>query len=417
MKKKIFIIVLFLLYKAEAQTSAFKIIDSLSARGQYKKALRLLEKKRPQTFTSFRKSADIYYSIDDFKNAVYYYNYALKIKEDYKVQLQLANSYRKIKQYQKTIEIYKDIVGKDADNLFVTYQLGKLYLVTDQLKKAYLIFNKLTKEDVDNANYWYQLATIFGKIGDGNKMIDAYLKSYKSDTTHLKSIYKLASVYKKMRKKDSSNLFVEKGLNLDKNHINLNKLKINDLYIDKDYEESIVLLKHLDTINQNELYTQKMLGKSYFYLKDYDNAKLYLQKAKIIDREDFKIYTFLGHVEKALKNYPRAQSNYFLATMKGKKKRHLEYYSLGLLFLETKEPKIAIRMFKKALEENRYHYLSKYQLAITTDATFKDKKIAYKLYDDYVLRFEEKDKKMTAFAKSRLKELTKQLFLKGEKID
>lgn len=417
MKKKILIIVLFLMYKAEAQTSAFKIIDSLSVKGQYKKALNLLDKIKPETFASLKKSADIYYSIDDFKHAVFYYEKALKVKENYKVQLQLASSFRKVKQYKKAIEIYKNIINKDTENLYAIYQLGKLYLSTDQLKEAYLIFDKLTKEDSKNTNYWYQLATIYSKIGNGGRMIDAYLESYKSDTTHLKSIYKLASVYKKIRKKDSANLFIDKGLSLDKNHINLNKLKINSLYLNRDYKDAIVLLNHLDTITPNELYTQKMLGKSYYYLKDYENAKMYLQRAKAIDREDFKTYTFLGHVEKELKNYPKASMNYFLAVTKGKKKRHVEYYSSGLLYLEMKKPKLAIRMFKKALEENSNDYMSKYQIAITSDALYKDKKIAYKLYDDYLLRFEEKDKKMTAFAQARLKELTKQLFLKGEKVN
>lgn len=417
MKKKILIIVFFLLYKAEAQTSAFKTIDSILARGQYKKALQLLENKRPQTFTSLKKSADIYYSIDDFKHAVFYYEKVLKVKEDYKVQLQLASSFRKAKQYKKAIEIYKNIINKDVENLYVTYQLGKLYLSTDQLKEAYLIFDKLTKKDSKNANYWYQLATIYGKTGNGGRMIDAYLESYKNDTTHLKSIYKLASVYKKIQKKDSSNLFIEKGLSLDKNHINLNKLKINSLYLNKEYQKAISLLHHIDSINKNELYTQKMLGKSYFYFKDYDKAEKYLERAKKIDRNDFKIYTYLGHVNKALKKYPRAMMNYFSATSKGKKKRHVEYYSLGLLYVEMKKPKIAIRMFKNALDENPYDFKSKYQIAIISDATFKDKRIAYKLYDDYILRFEEKDKKMTAFAKSRLKEIMKQLFLKGEKVN
>ena len=42
-------------------------------------------------------------------------------------------------------------------------------------------------------------------------------------------------------------------------------------------------------------------------------------------------------------------------------------------------------MFKKALDENSSDYKSKYQLAITSDAIYKDKKIAYKLYDDYLI--------------------------------
>ena len=118
-----------------------------------------------------------------------------------------------------------------------------------------------------------------------------------------------------------------------------------------------------------------------------------------------------------MKKYSLAQGNYFLATVKGKKKRNVEYYSLGLLYLEMKKPKMAIRMFKSALKEKKFDYKAIYQLAITSDAVYKDKKIAYKLYDGYLLNFDKKDKKMTEFVKTRLKEITKQLFLKGEMVD
>ena len=101
---------------------------------------------------------------------------------------------------------------------------------------------------------------VYGKLGNGNKMTDSFLESYKKDTTYLKSVYKLATIFKKIRKKDSSNLFIKKGLQLDKDHINLNKLKINNLYLSKKYDKAIIMLNHLDSLMPNELYTQKMLG-------------------------------------------------------------------------------------------------------------------------------------------------------------
>lgn len=58
-----------------------------------------------------------------------------------------------------------------------------------------------------------------------------------------------------------------------------------------------------------------------------------------------------------------------------------------------------------------------YQLALVSDSFFKDKKIALKHYEKYVDKFEEKDKEQADFAKRRIKEIKKTLFINGEKVD
>jgi hypothetical protein len=88
-----------------------------------------------------------------------------------------------------------------------------------------------------------------------------------------------------------------------------------------------------------------------------------------------------------------------------------------MLYVETKKPKLALRMFELALKENRNKYKAFYQKALTSDSFFKDKSIAYKLYDEYILRFEERDKDITAFVINRMKEIKKERFMKGEKVE
>ena len=61
-----------------------------------------------------------------------------------------------------------------------------------------------------------------------------------------------------------SRTFTDIGLRLDSLHINLNRLKINELFRNKKYNKAIVRLKKLDSILPNNLYNKKMLGRSYF---------------------------------------------------------------------------------------------------------------------------------------------------------
>ena len=57
-------------------------------------------------------------------------------------------------------------------------------------------------------------------------MIDSFLEAYEVDSTHIKSLYQLANSYYKLKDKDSTSLFLEKGLELEPYHMNLNKLKV-----------------------------------------------------------------------------------------------------------------------------------------------------------------------------------------------
>ncbi len=416
--KKVYILFLVCMsIKVGAQTSTFSYVDSLLEKGRYRLALAQLKTIDTLQDIANYKIGTIYGSIDDFKNAVYYYEKSLMFKESFKVQLQLAKAYQKVKKYKNAIQIYETILEKDSENLIITYQLGKLYFAVNDLKNATKIFTLLSEKDENNPNYHYQLGLISARKSDGNGMLDNFLKAYKSDSTHLKSVYQLAKTFSLLRKRDSSKLFIDKGLLLDSMHINLNKLKINELFRDEKYNESIKRLKVLDSIIPDDLYNKKMLGRSYFNIDSLDLARTNFKAARTLDNEDFKILTYLGHIYKAKKEYGNAIFSYKRATTIGKKSRHEEYYSLAMLYLEMKKPKLAIEMFKTAIKEDNRHNKVLYQLALTSDSYYKDKKIAYSYYEEYIFRFKEKDKDFTAFVKKRMKEIKKELFFKVEKTE
>jgi len=403
--------------KVGAQTSTFSYADSLLEKGRYRLALANLKSVDTLQDVSNYKIGNIYASIDDHKKAIKHFKKSVEINDSFKVNLLLAKSFYKVKNYQKAIEIYETVLEKDSDNLIITYRLGKLYFSANNLKKASAVFKMLLEKDPNNPNYDYQLGLISSRKADGNEMLTHFLKAYKSDHTHLKSVYQLAKTYSLLRKRDSSRLFTDKGLLLDSSHKNLNKLKINELFRNKKYHAAITRLLMLDSITPNELYTKKMLGRSYFNIDSLSKAESNFKKAKTLEKEDFKILTYLGHVYKAKKEYRKAFYSYLTATSVGKRERSEEYYSLGMLHLELKEPRMAIAMFKVAVKESDRKNKVLYQLALTSDTYYKDKKIAFEFYEDYINRFETKDKDITAFVKNRMKEIKTELFMKAEKVE
>lgn len=413
-RNKILLIVFVIAFlKVEAQVSTFKTIDSLVNIGRYQTALLKLQKLR-STFQSNSKVGSIYASIDNYKKASLYYEKALELKDDYSVKVRLAKAYKKEEKLQKAIDVYEGVVNNDAENLFIQYQLGKLYAQTKQPAKAIDTFKNIIQQDSTNANYHYRLGIAYGMLKKRNLKINSFLEAYKNDTTHIKSIHHLALAYTLLHDKDSANIFINRGLVVNPNHINLNKLKINNLYREEKFTEAIQFLQRLDTLEPNEHYTQKMLGRSYFNLKKYDEAKKHFNKAIRIDKSDFKAYTYLGDINFEKKKFYKAQLDYMVATFAGKEHRDVEYYQLARVYEELGNPKEELKSYKKAFEENRKNYKALYQLAKTSEDYYKDKRIAYKHYKNYINRFERKDSVLTKHAKTRLKEIKKYYFLQGE---
>ncbi|WP_445747494.1 tetratricopeptide repeat protein [Polaribacter sp.] len=416
MKKKIVFILLFVIVKVGAQTPTFSAIDSLIENGRYLIALQKLDRLKP-TYQSNFKTALIYESIENYQKTADFLEKALDFQQDDKTKLKLAKTYQILQKSDKAIPIYEELVAKDSLNLILKFQLGKLYLVAKKSENAKTTFQYLIKKEPTNSHFSYQLALAFAQQNDRDRMINSFIDTYKKDTLHFKAIENLAYSFGKLGDVDSTMLFVEKGLVLDKNHINLNKIKINQLYKETQYEKAIPLLLHLDTIDKNETFSKNMLGKVYYYLDSLEKAKMYFKKLSILDKEEFKSYTYLGHIAFKEKKFNDARMYYMMATVVGKRKRDEEYYGLGSVFFETKNPKEAINAFEKAYQENTRNYRALYQFAKLSDDYYKEKKTAYKLYVKYIETFYDTDIMISEYVKRRIQDIKKDYFLKGETLD
>ena len=415
MKKKILIVLLFTILRVEAQTSTFSVVDSLFAKGRYKLALKELDAK-PSSFLSNYKKAVIYESIDNYKKAVEFLEKAITIKDDEKAKLKLAKNYRRLKESKKAILIYEEIIAKDSLNLVLQYQLGKLYLITRNAEKAATTFKYLILRDTTNANYSYHLGLAFTLKGKRDLMINSFIDTFEKDTLHIKAIIRLAKSFKKLKDIDYTQLFVDKGLVLSPNHFELNQFKINQLFKEKKYIETLPFLLNIDTLYNKDNYSINALGKVYYNLDSLEKAKKYFTKLSHIDREDYKANTYLGHIAMKEKEYKSAMMNYMISTFKGKEKRDEEYYSLATMYYETNKPKQAMKAFEQAFKENGRNYKALYQLAKISDDYYKEKKIAYRHYIKYIETFYDANEDIAAFVRSRIKEIKKEYFLRAESL-
>ncbi|MDB2385280.1 tetratricopeptide repeat protein [Polaribacter sp.] len=415
MKKKILIVVLLYCFKTEAQTYNYKIADSLFKIGRYQKALKELDKSKPNYETHYKKGV-IYSSIDNYRKAIFEFEKALLFTDDYQLKIELANLYQKNKQQKNAISIYNEILAKDSLNLVLQYKLGKLYLSLKDIDNSKKAFKKLVRKEPSNANYWYCLGNSYALEGDRDRKINSFLTTFRNDSLHINAIVKLAASYNSLRDRDSTQIFVKKGLAIDNNQVALLKLKVNQFYREKKFKQTLPYLNKLQKINTEDTYTVSMLGRVHYNLENYNEAKKYFRKLFQIDRENYKAHTYLGHIAMREEQFSVAKLHYQLAAVIGKEKRDEEYFGLANAFYELEKPKEAVANFKQAFSENSKNDEALYRLATLSDAYYKDKKIAYQYYKKYLDRFSKKDTISAKFVEKRMQEIKKDLFLKGESL-
>ena len=417
--KKIIVtlIILMLALKTEAQSSVFTVVDKLLLSGNYQEALALLENQQPKTIEIYGKIASIYTSVGNYTKAIKNYTKALTIEENIRLKVKLGQVYNTAGLNSKAISIYEDIIEKDTSNLLVANSLGKLYLARNNPKQAEQLYRFLKRKDSLNPNYPFQLAEALSKQGKKLKMGQSYLDAYNLDTLHIKSIYKLARFFKTLRLRDSTMLFIDKGLAIDSTSINFLQLKANELYFSKEFKKAIKYLTKLSSLHFKSVNTFEMFGMCYLNLKEYDSVETYYRKALKLERNNPEILYRLGALYYKQEKIKLARLYLMQSIMFGKGDLDKQYFLSGVIDKEENKLKMAINYFDKAVKNNRNNYKALFQLALTSDIYYKDKKIAYKHYTRFVSQFESKDPEMTLYAITRQKEIKKQYFLEGEIVD
>ena len=387
--------------------------------GNYKLALIALEKDKNPNTEELEKIAGIYHKVSNHSKAIEYYKKIYVLQPSDKIKEQIGRSYQFSGNADKAIELYNEILKENPNNLLLKYTLAKLYISERKIERGIKLLEELGEEDKANPNYFYQLGIAYEKLGRKgfHKSINSFLKAYKVDSLHLRSIYNLAKFYRKLKFKDSTSLFIDKGLKINPKSINFNQLKAQDAFLNKNFETSLIHLKKLEDLGFKTKFTSKLYGLVYLNMKDYKNAEIHFKKAKKMDFQDRGIAYNLGLAYEGLHEYKSAMFQFMMSTHVPKEPLGKNYLKLGMMHLALKEPKRALRSFEKGLENEPSNHDLLYQLSLVSDSYYKDKKIALKNYEEYIDRFENRDKEQSDFAKRRIKEIKKALFINGEKLD
>ncbi|PCH78023.1 MAG: hypothetical protein COB98_01855 [Flavobacteriaceae bacterium] len=382
--------------------------------GNYKTRLLELNANEHPILKGFTEKAAIYHQIGYYNKAIYNYKKALELGSIDAIQLKLAQSYHAAGMAKEAINLYEGVFVKDSSNLMVASRLARLYSSTRKKKQAVKLYQYLIKNDPSNPYYSYRLAKIFKKQGRFYASGELFLETFKKDSAHISSIFELAKFYKLLRFKDSTELFIDKGLALNRTHLNFLQMKASFLYKHKRYKESIRYCNMLDSLRFSNATVSSLKGACFEKMNQLDSAQVYYGKAVRMDKTSMDYAFKLANIYHKNKNPKQAKLILMIALFGAEPDFSAPQFLYATIYQEEGKLKEAILYFKKSYQSGTRFYKGLFQWAVTSEAYYKDKKIAFDLYVKYIERFESKDLVLTKYAKQRIKIIRKTLFLKGE---
>jgi len=382
MKKILGLLICIVAIKAEAQTSALAIADSLFQLGNYTKSISFYEK--------------------DVEKSAY-------------TQTKIAKAYIGLGAYRKAIPYYETIVLNDSTQLITQYELGKLYYKTKASEKAFNCFKSLIDNDKQNPNFQYQLGLVQLQAKDVG-----YIKSFKKavalDEFHLKSIKQLCKYFLKKGSWVSFEKYNAKGLkNYPENEILIN-YKAQASFKQQEYKKAIIYFTKLYEIDSQNEFVLYRLGLANHMLMKYDEAILFYEKAIEEDKTNGDYHTQMGLAYLGMESYTKSYRHLIQALVFNRVKVDTELYNIGLLHKEQKQYAKAIKMFQKAFKENRYNYKAKFEQAICADNYYKNNDSKLELYQDYKLYFEGENKRNDEIVAIRISHFKELIHLEGNTI-
>lgn len=373
--KLFFILILLLLQiKAEAQTSALGVADSLYTLGNYSKAI------------------NEYSKVGGLSAA-----------------LQIARSYNAVGNYEKAITQYQYVVEEDVKNQLAQFELGKLLLKVNRFKEAKSVFTNLSNLNMTNPEFQFYLGEVNRHLDVTDESLKQYEKAINLDSTHLRSLFQLAKHYTIKQERDNALKYILQGLRYYENDVSLINLHALVLFNDYQYEKAIPLFEKVLELGEDKDYVYDKLAFSYNRNWEFSKAK----KAYhiLIKRDDTNSQTYFDLASVYQKENKLDSAKIFIKKAMAVQKPVFAngYSQLAYIAREQKDFKTAFKFFKMTHQEDTSDARTYYNIATTYDqfGTDLQKKLVY--YQNFLNDYPNKHPYYYETAKKRISELKEEI--------
>jgi len=227
MKKLLILFSIFIL-KAEAQTSALQLADSLYLHGNYSKAI--------EAYKSHSNQDEVYQSI--------------------------AKAYIALGNYDEALLNYENCLKANPKDALTLFDYGKLLARVKKYKEALEVFYQLINIDYKNPNYHYESGLVLQQLGDSTDQ-NRFRNAYDLDNTHQKAIFQIAKFHLIKRQYSMVDKYVDIGLKSYENNKELISLKAQNFYWKEDYENAAKWFEKLLELKEYSHFIHEKLSLCY----------------------------------------------------------------------------------------------------------------------------------------------------------
>lgn len=369
--------ILLICISLNAQDEVVKKADSLMALGNYSKAIELYKTHENPTSVN-QKIASAYEAIGNYTQAVQYYEFA---------------------------------VNNDPDNIWLNYQYGQLLSRLKKYQKAQSVFTELIEKDPENPNFLFELGLIYEKTDD-SLTLPTFQKVMKIDNNHQKAIFKIARHYLVKRRHDSVSFYVDSGLKLYPENVELTSLKAQNYYWLQQYEKAIIWFEKLIKLGESSQQIHEMLSFAYKENYDYDLAIKQLEAALKYDPKNADNLFRIGQYYHKLSDQPNAEKYMNAALLLMDQPLDREYRELAVVYNFQKKYPEAIQALSKSINENPDNEYTHFILAYTKESYYADLQSKIDVYNRFLEKFP--DGQFKPMVERRLEDLKKQQFLEED---
>ncbi|MEM6376849.1 MAG: hypothetical protein AAF705_01475 [Bacteroidota bacterium] len=320
--------------------------------------------------------------------------------------LKTAYCHQQLGRYRDAKIYYNEVLKQDSIHARALSAHANIATREANYRAAQAYYDQLIKLDSTNSYYYKQAAYTALRRNDILPGIQLFLDAHRLNSSDLEVIDQLVDIYIALDDVPSAEQLLRKGLNHDQENI---KLLRNQARIHQKKQEHTGVVNTVNKImskGDTADYYQTILGVAYIKLDSVDQGIFHLEKIVDRDKADDRIFHYLGLAYFQKEVYDTSQLYLELAIEAGVSSKMDAYHGdLAILLDKQKLYRPAIKHYKKALEYKRTpEYV--FQLGHLSDNYYKDKKIALKLYKEYLAT---KDKKYRNFTTSRIEQLKEYL--------
>ena len=339
-------------FKAEAQTPASSIADSLYATGNYSKAIN-------------------HYAEEGTPNA----------------SVQIARAYNAIGNFEKAIAQYKSVVEENPDLQIASFELGKLLIKTKDFDEARKLFTKLVSIEKENPEYHYYLGEAFRELSQPSSSLVAFKNAVEKDSTHLRSLFQLGKYFVVKQEKNEALNYIDKGLEFYPEDVAMVNLKALVLFNDNSYEKAIPWFEKVLDLGETKEYVYEKLAYCYYKQWDFEKAKANYMKMLEIDDSNSDTYFKLAEAYRKNKQLDSAKINIQEAMNIQKPVFANGYSRLGSIAREQEDYKTALEYYKLAHKEDPADPILYHNICTLVDRLNKDPKIKLGYYERYLEKY------------------------------